>query len=253
MIFIPILMIVGGTAALVTAIASGFGEDEPAPPVPIDPEAPTSPVIPSVDPTIDQDEVDALARVLASEAGSGTSAEQRGIAWTVRNRFRGKSIYKGETPWRAQYGSNPPFSSARPATDATRAFAKQILSQDASQDPTGGATSFFEPRMQDIFAKAGAMARDGGTGDRVIDGVTLHDITRFKNYKKNAAQIREKWGHGSALYAAAGRFEFWGSASQLARRGGLVKTIVAGWGGGSNLPFNDIPDPLALLPKYRGR
>jgi hypothetical protein len=200
---------------------------------------------------LDSDEVEALARVIASEAGSGTPAEQRGIAWTVRNRFRGKSIHDGEYPWREQKGSNPPFSSARGATDATRVFAQQILSADQTQDPTSGATAFFEPRMQDVFAKAGAMARDGETGDRVIDGVTLHDITRFKHYFKDAQQIRDKWSDGSELYAIAGRFELWGHAG---RRAGGVKTLVGADEDDVNpRPFNDIPDVLALLPKYKGR
>ena len=177
------------------------------------------------------DEVEALARVIASEAGSGTLAEQKAIGWTVRNRFRGKSIYEKEFPWRSQKGSDPPFASARPATDASRKLAAEILASSQSDDPTGGATSFFEPRMQDIFAKAGEMARNGETGDRVIDGQKLTDITRFKNYKKNADDIRKSWGNGSALYATAGRFEFWGSASQLAKRGSPTpRDVAVGYG-----------------------
>lgn len=172
------------------------------------------------------DEVEALARTIASEAGSGTAAEQRSIGWVVRNRFRGKSIYKVQYPWRAQKGADPPFSSARPANDSHRALARQILAADQSEDPTGGATSFFEPRMQDAFAKAGTMARAGETGNRVIDGVPLTDITRFKFYKKSADQVRAKWSPGSTMYATAGRFELWGSARLFAKRGGVVQTIV---------------------------
>ena len=165
------------------------------------------------------DEIEALARTIASEAGSGTAAEQAAIAWTVRNRFRGKSIYATQYPWRSQKGADPPFSSAREAKESHRQLARQVLAADQSQDPTGGATSFFEPKMQDVFAKAGALARAGETGDRVIDGVKLTDITRFKAYKKDADGIRSSWAPGSALYARAGRFEFWGSARLLARRG----------------------------------
>jgi len=175
---------------------------------------------------LDDNEIEALGRVIASEAGSGTSAEQKAIGWTVRNRFRGKSIYAVEYPWRSQKGSDPPFASARDATDKTRALAREILNADQSQDPTGGATSFFEPRMQDIFFKAGELARKGETGDRVIDGQKLTDITRFKNYKKDAQGIRDSWGKGSAQLARAGRFEFWGRSSLLAQRGGQVIDIL---------------------------
>lgn len=193
------------------------------------PSTPSVVVIPDVGKSM-QDEIEALARVIASEAGAGTSAEQKAVGWTVRNRFRGKSIYAGEYPWRSQNGSNPPFASARPASDSHRKLAAEILAADQSQDPTGGATSFFEPRMQDVFAKAGEMARNGETGDRVIDGVKLTDITRFKNYKKSADDIRKSWGNGSALYANAGRFEFWGSSSLLAKRGSPAPREVAAVG-----------------------
>lgn len=201
------------------------GDGEPAAPVQLADVPGGGSGIPST-----QDEVEALARVIASEAGSGTPAEQRAIAWTVRNRFRGKSIYQKEFPWRSQSDSNPPFASARPASDAHRALARAVLAADQSEDPTGGATSFFEPKMQDLFFKAGVMARAGETGDRVIDGVKLTDITRFKNYKKDADGVRKSWGKGSAIYATAGRFEFWGSASALARRGSPEPRAVVGCG-----------------------
>jgi len=247
----PLIAIGVGTAALFTAIFSGSDDGEPAPPIKIPDDAPIEPPMQILAPELAANEVEALARVIGSEAGNGTSAEQRAIGWTVRNRFRGKSIYDGEFPWRSQKGSNPPFASARPASDAHRKLAREILSTNQSQDPTGGSTSFFEPRMQDAFYKAGAMARSGETGSRNIDGVPISDITRFKNYNYDAKALREKWLKGSALYAIAGRFEFWGSAGQFAKRGGTVKTIVVGASGG--LKYNDIPDPLTLLPKYKRR
>lgn len=220
---IAVLSAIGASVAAWFALKRRDEDGEPASPVPAV-ILPTggSGIVPSAD------EVEALARVISSEAGSGTPAEQRAIGWTVRNRFRGKSIYGAEFPWRSQKGSNPPFASARAANDASRALARDIIAADQSGDPTGGATAFFEPKMQDVFAKAGAMARAGETGDRVIDGVKLTDITRFKNYKKNADAIRKSWSNGSALYAKAGRFEFWGSAKLFAQRGGKVAVIAGG-------------------------
>lgn len=213
----------GLTAAIAAWMLTRSDEGEPAAPVAL-PDVPGGGSgIPST-----QEEIEALARVIASEAGSGTDAEQRAIAWTVRNRFRGKSIYAKQYPWRSQKGSDPPFSSAREAKDAHRKHAAQVLAADQAQDPTGGATSFFEPKMQDAFFKAGELARKGETGDRVIDGVKLTDITRFKNYRKDAAGIRSSWAPGSAQYATAGRFEFWGSARVLAKRGNPAPIMIAG-------------------------
>ena len=80
----------------------------------------------------------------------------------------------------------------------------------------------------ETIAQAGALARAGETGDRVIDGVKLSDITRFKAYRKDADGIRKSWGNGSALYAKAGRFEFWGSARKLAQRGNPAPRDVVG-------------------------
>lgn len=251
-LIVPLAMVTSGFAAILAAALSNSDDGEPAAPIEFD-ESAAPVVVPSASPTTDANEIEALARVIASEAGAGTPAEQKGIAWTVRNRFRGKSIYDGEYPWRAQKGSNPPFSSARPPNDGHRSLARSVLSAPQEQDPTGGATSFFEPKMQDIFFKAGELARAGQTGDRVIDGVKLTDITRFKNYKKDANAVRAKWGNGSTIYAVANRFEFWGSGPKFAKRGGQVKTIVGGWFDGAKPAFTDIPDPLMLLPKYKRR
>lgn len=227
-------LLFGAAAAGVAALLLHAEDGEPAPPVPMAELPPIATGDPSNQGSgipLVADEIEALARTIASEAGSGTPAEQRAIGWTVRNRFRGKSIYAKQYPWRAQKGSDPPFSSARDAGAPHRKLAQEILAANQGDDPTGGATSFFEPRMQDAFAKAGALARAGETGDRVIDGVKLTDITRFKSYKKSADDLRKSWGNGSALYAKAGRFEFWGSAQLLAKRGNpQPRDIVAGSG-----------------------
>lgn len=223
---LPILLFLGGgVALLVAALASAWDDESPsddrAPPEPYVVTGTGGSGIPLTD-----DEVEALARVIASEAGTGTPAEQRAVGWVCRNRFLGKSIYKVQHPWRAQRGTDPPFSSARPATDAHRRLAREILAADQADDPTGGATAFFEPRMQDAFAQAGARARAGETGALVVNGVRMSDITRFKNYRKDALQVRSTWSPGSTLYATAGRFELWGNAQQFARRGGTVRAIA---------------------------
>lgn len=220
------IFIIGGASAVAYGAVVGSGEGEPPTPLPGTLPSTGGSWIEASD-----NEVEALARVIASEARSASEAVKRAIGWVVRNHFRGRSIYSVEYPWRAQKGNDPPFSSARDATDATRKLAREILAADQSQDPTKGATSFFEPKMQDVFAKAGALARAGETGERVIDGVKLSDITRFKAYKKDAATIRQNWSKGSRLYAIAGPFELWGSARTFAQGGGAVSTIVGDFEG----------------------
>ena len=238
-IILPILLLGAGVGVAITLALASMDSPEPAPPVEMSGPVASGPSgIP-----LDANEVEALARTIASEAGSGTPAEQKAIAWTVRNRFRGKSIYATQYPWRSQKGSNPPFASARECKDSHRELAKRVLMADQSEDPTGGATSFFEPRMQDAFFKAGEMARRGETGNRTIDGVKISDITRFKNYNYDAAALRKKWGSGSTVFALADRFEFWGNKRLFAQRGGEVKTVV----GGGKADFADIVDPLDAL------
>src|SRR5262249_54005932 len=128
MLLIP--AVAAGVAVVAAWLLLPDNEGEPAAPVAL-PDSPTGGGGSNIQPTLD--ELEALARVIASEAGSGTSAEQRCIAWTVRNRFRGKSIYAKEFPWREQKGNDPPFSSARPASDSHRKLAVEVLAADQSQ------------------------------------------------------------------------------------------------------------------------
>jgi hypothetical protein len=262
-LFLPLLLIGGGVGAIAAVIASGFGEGEPAPPLEL-PDLGTGAIstVPDAPPPVagtalDPDEVEALARVIASEAGGGTRAEKLAIGWTERNRALalGRSLYAIFFPWREQKGANPPASSARPATDDTRSVAREVLSAPQAQDPTQGATAFFEPKLQDILFKAGALARQGQTGKRVIDGVTISNIERFTKYTKDAATVRASWGGDQTIYAVAGRFEFWGKKKPFLARGGQVKTIVVGESDHASAKpgqaFKDIPDPLALLQKLR--
>lgn len=203
------------------AFLTGLGEDAvPAAPLPVGPPLPPNWTPP---PAVSQDarEIEALDRTIASEAEGGSAAEQRAIGWTVRNRFtgRGASIAATQLPPRQQNGSDPPFSSDRPGTAATRAIALQVLSAPAGSDPTGGATAFFEPKLQDVLVRYGVQYRAAHPGGKVrnpsmivtqANGKPL-DISRFYNYNKPAAQIRSDWTKGGdRLLATVGRFEFYG-------------------------------------------
>jgi hypothetical protein len=135
------------------------------------------------------DDVDGLARVITSEANGYTEAERMAIAWTVRNRARKRGASIAQlvcSPCGAQ-GKGRPFSSARAATETNRALARRVLAAPQSEDPTRGATAFFEPRVQD------RLVADGHPG-----------------YRLTADQVRAKWQReGEQMLGTVGRFDLW--------------------------------------------
>ena len=106
------------------------------------------------------DEVEALARIITSEAGSGPIAERMALGWTARNRARaGRPPVNIArlvcAPCGESSGNARPFSSRMPATAANRELAAMILASPQSEDPTQGAESCFEPGLQDRLYAAG--------------------------------------------------------------------------------------------------
>lgn len=136
----------------------------------------------------DVDEVEALARVITSEANGYSEAERTAIAWTVRNRALKRRVSIARLVCSPSCGpccNGRPFSSARAATDANRELARRVLA--TSDDPTRGATSFFEPRVQDQLV---AQQRAG--------------------YRFTSEQLRARWQHGGQRQlGSVGAFEFW--------------------------------------------
>jgi hypothetical protein len=139
-------------------------------------------------------EVVALGRVIASEVGRGTAAERAAIGWATRNRAqkRGVTIVRLVcTPWcgpqHEARATMRPFSSNQPATSDDLALAAAILEAPQGDDPTGGATSFIEPALQDELTAA-------------------HKL----GYRLTYAQVRAKWiAEGQRPLGRVGRFEMW--------------------------------------------
>jgi hypothetical protein len=103
------------------------------------------------------DETEALARVIRSEVGSGPTLHRLHVAWITRNLAleRGQTIVEMVcSPCGPQDGSRPE-SSRQHATDDDRALAREVLAAASSLDPTGGATHFINPVLQDRLARAG--------------------------------------------------------------------------------------------------
>jgi hypothetical protein len=141
------------------------------------------------DDVITTDDVEALARVVTSEAGDSSAAERTAIAWTVRNRARKQGTTVAQlvcTPCGRQEAGRP-FSSARAASVIDRALARRVLTAAPASDPTRGATTFFEPKLQDRLVAQG-----------------------FPGYRLRAAAVRTKWrNEGLTLLFTVGKFEFW--------------------------------------------
>jgi hypothetical protein len=105
------------------------------------------------------DEGEALARVIRSEVGGSSPQHRLHVAWATRNlaRARGQTIARMAcTPCGAQ-GPGRPVSSRQASTAADRALATYVLDAPALADPTGGASHFINPALQDHLARSGAL------------------------------------------------------------------------------------------------
>jgi hypothetical protein len=103
------------------------------------------------------DETEALARVIRSEAGVSSAPQRIHVAWVTRNLAveRGQSIAEMACSPCGPQEMGRPVSSRQAATDADRELARHILGSPALMDPTGGATHFINPMLQDDLAARG--------------------------------------------------------------------------------------------------
>lgn len=148
-----------------------------------------------------RDDAEALGRVVTSEARGYSRAERLAIAWAVRNRARrrGESIARMVCwPTCGPCCKGRPFSSARPGSAEDLALAREVLAAPDSADPTGGASAFFEPALQDRLIADNRRA--------VADGRPAP----HPSYRRTAAEVRAHWSAGGQhLVASVGAFEMW--------------------------------------------
>jgi len=167
----------------------GRGGPEPRAPVPTPPRA--SPALPSGrrPRAEDLDEIEALARVITSEADGHTLAERAAVGWAVRNRARrrGTTIARMVcTPECGPCCDGRPFSAARSPKHGDRELAAYILAAPQEMDPTGGASAILEPALQDRLA---------------ANGVAGH---------RPSEDVRRKWAASGQKYlGTVGRWELW--------------------------------------------
>jgi spore germination cell wall hydrolase CwlJ-like protein len=105
------------------------------------------------------EDLEALARGIASEAGGEPRAVQVAVGWAIQNLSlaRGKSIYRAARgtadEWGSQGSGGREFSSRLHPNAKHLDIARAVLSGD-EPDPTGGATQFDSPRAQRALLKS---------------------------------------------------------------------------------------------------
>ena len=103
------------------------------------------------------DETEALARVIRSEAGTSPMVERVHVAWATRNLAaeQDKTVAEMACMPCGPQERGRPVASWQAATDADRELARHVLASPAHLDPTGGATHFVNPALQDRLAASG--------------------------------------------------------------------------------------------------
>ncbi len=111
------------------------------------------------------DDVEALARVIRSEIGTGSPQQRLHVAWATRNLAaeRQQTIVEMACSPCGRQERGRPVSSRQRATDADRVLAREVLATSCELDPTGGATHFINPLLQDKLARLGAPGYGGNT------------------------------------------------------------------------------------------
>lgn len=110
-------------------------------------------------------ESEALARVIRSEIGQGSDKQKRHVAWAVRNlaNSQHRSIAEMACSPCGPQERGRPVASGQPALDSDRKLARQVLARKLTRDPTGGATHFINPKLQDKLARRGVRGYRGNS------------------------------------------------------------------------------------------
>jgi len=112
---------------------------------------------------VDSD-TEALARVIRSEIGTGSAQQRLHVAWATRNlaQKRHTTIARLACSPCGRQGPERPVSTRFAPTAADRELAALVLTAPQLLDPTGGATHFIDPVLQDELATSGAVTGYAG-------------------------------------------------------------------------------------------
>lgn len=138
------------------------------------------------------DDAETLARVIRSEIGTGNMQQRLHVAWVTRNlaERRGQTLAQMACSPCGPQEAGRPVSTLQAALDIDRVLAREVLDAPELLDPTGGATHFINPQLQDQLAKRGTPGYRG------------------RPYRL----VRRQWkGYGWEPYYRLGpELEFWG-------------------------------------------
>ena len=171
----------------------------------------------------DDRDVEAAARMLASENPHGSQALHIEQVWSQLNaRQPGESLFAritagsgfGPQGKRSWPGSKRPVASDELARAQDRVLVREILEGKHPSQLTA-ARAFFEPKQQDAAYRIGERAREKR---RLAIGLTESEIksrglaltkqeARLLGYEKDANQIRKSWGR---LIGTIDGVEFYG-------------------------------------------
>ena len=175
-----------GLVGVVAIRATRGPQPAPAPP------AEGLPLIP-----YDRDDLEAAARMLASENPDGSiELHTEQLYVVLRNALKRRvSIYQqitnghGYGDQNERRGEARPYSTAQEATTALRTEAERIL-KGAFPTKFPGAMRWFEPATQDRSAARGRAARE-----KLARGEKLTKAeTKALEYKSDATDLRRRWG-----------------------------------------------------------
>ena len=112
-------------------------------------------------------QLEALARIIASSAGTQPEQIRRAVAWTARNRsiwlLRSLADLAAPNDEWGPIAITRPFPSDQPATAIDRTLAETVLDARQDHDPSQGATHGFHRAMQDELARRNQAHHDSET------------------------------------------------------------------------------------------
>ncbi|MFO0576116.1 MAG: hypothetical protein U1A78_19105 [Polyangia bacterium] len=165
-------------------------------------------------PSYTEADVEAAARMLASESARGSRALHIELIHSqLRARKKGQALFDRITAgsgWgpqgeRAAGGGVRPVSTEEPATPALRQLAREVL-DGAHPSVLPGARKFFEPAQQDRAFAVAERARQKQAAGRPLS----KNEQRLLGYLRTAQQVRREWlADGARYIGRADGFEFY--------------------------------------------
>lgn len=165
-------------------------------------------------PSFTEADVEAAARMLASESATGSRALHIELIHSqLRARKKGQDLFDritagsgwGRQGERAAGAGVRPVSTQEPATPELRQLAREVLA-GLHQSVLAGARTFFEPAQQDLAFAVAERARQKQAAKLPLSA----NEKRLLGYRRTADEVRKKWLEEGARYIGrVDGFEFY--------------------------------------------